>query len=129
MGTDAIPEDVRRVIAAHIDSVAQLEALLLLRSDPAREWDAGAVAERLYIAASVAMTVLAELSTRGFLTASARPSPRYRYRPEDERLARAADLLDAAYRDQLVEVTNLIHAKSPPAVQRFADAFVVRKEK
>ena len=77
MDRDAIPEAVRRLIAAHIDSVPQLEALLLLRSEPAREWNAASVAARLYVAESAAHALLVDLSERGFLSPSAPPNARY----------------------------------------------------
>jgi hypothetical protein len=44
-----IPDDVARFIIEKIDSVAQIEALLLLRDNSQQQWDVAAVAKRLYI--------------------------------------------------------------------------------
>ena len=56
-----IPEDVAQFIIEKIDSVAQLEALLLLRDSPQQQWDIAAVAKRLYIDDEQADKVLARL--------------------------------------------------------------------
>lgn len=42
MAGDLIPDDVREFVIRHIESVAQLEALLLLRANPDRAWDVAA---------------------------------------------------------------------------------------
>jgi hypothetical protein len=56
-----IPEDVAQFIIEKIDSVAQLEALLLLRDNPQQQWDVAAVAKRLYIDDEQPGKVLARL--------------------------------------------------------------------
>jgi hypothetical protein len=48
MTDELVPDDVRDFILRHIDSVAQLEALLLLRANPDEDWDAPKTAKRLY---------------------------------------------------------------------------------
>ena len=37
--SDEFPAELKQFIAQHIESLAQLEALLMLRSEPRREWD------------------------------------------------------------------------------------------
>ncbi len=59
-----IPEDVAQFIIEKIDSVAQLEGLLLLRDNPQQQWDVAAVAKRLYIDDEQAGKVLARLRAR-----------------------------------------------------------------
>ena len=43
MADDPIPADLRDFILRYIDSVAHLEALLLLRANPETAWQAAAV--------------------------------------------------------------------------------------
>ena len=50
MADELVPDDLRDFILRHIDSVAQLEALLLLRASPDEDWDVGKTAKRLYAA-------------------------------------------------------------------------------
>ena len=49
MVDDGIPAELRDFIAKSIDSVAQLEALLLLRANPETSWDVVQLARRLYV--------------------------------------------------------------------------------
>ncbi|UUZ48593.1 hypothetical protein LP420_38820 [Massilia sp. B-10] len=44
-----IPAELQRFVLLAIPSVPYLEALLMLRADPARAWDAALVAKRLYL--------------------------------------------------------------------------------
>jgi hypothetical protein len=48
MSEELMPQDVRNLIVTHIDSVAQLEALLFLHARPSERWDVASVAKRLY---------------------------------------------------------------------------------
>lgn len=49
MAEDPIPVEIKLFIPKSIDSIAQLEALLLWRGNQSEEWNAGNVAKRLYI--------------------------------------------------------------------------------
>jgi hypothetical protein len=44
-----VPEEVARFIHDHVDSVAELEALLLMRRERQAPWSAATLAERLYV--------------------------------------------------------------------------------
>jgi hypothetical protein len=52
MTNDPIPGDVKAFLLRHIDSIAQLEALLLLRANAELTWSADTLAKRLYIPSS-----------------------------------------------------------------------------
>jgi DNA-binding MarR family transcriptional regulator len=67
LADDLIPEDLRDFILRHIDSIAQLEALLLLRRNPKETWTAEASAKRLYISEADATHVLDRLCADGLL--------------------------------------------------------------
>jgi hypothetical protein len=126
--TDDVPPDVRQFILDSIDSVAQLEALLLLYRSPEQEWTADEVAHRLYIDARSAREMLAALATRGLIAAEGQSEIRYRYRPRSEDLATQVARLEAVYRERLIPVTKLIHAKPTGTIQHFADAFRLRRD-
>jgi hypothetical protein len=112
------------LIAESIDSVPELEAILLLREKSARDWTATEAGERLYVSKTVAGYVLATLAERGFFVFD---GERYRYQPASPELAAAIDEFAATYARHLVEVTQLIHAKPSPGVRGFAEAFRIRK--
>ena len=77
------PAEVEQFLQQHIESLAQLEALILLRKDPSRPWDAAELAKALYTSTEICTALLADLDRRGFLQAST-PPDRYRYQPTDE---------------------------------------------
>ena len=126
MSPPEIPEDVRRVIAESIDSIPELEAILLLREYGSRTWTADEAGERLSVSKPVAAHILAVLVTRGFLT---RDQKRYRYAPSSKELESIIDRLAEAYSHHLVAVTQLVHAKPSTSARHFADAFRLRREK
>ena len=65
MGDELIPPDVREFILRHIDSIAHLEALLLLLQQPDIKWSAASVADHLYIEPDQATEVLQHLCENG----------------------------------------------------------------
>ncbi|MPZ75087.1 MAG: hypothetical protein GEU77_01015 [Deltaproteobacteria bacterium] len=129
MNDELIPHDVRQFVLDRIDSVAHLEALLLLRSKPDEEWSCETVANRLYIDQRQTAELLARLSADGFVTATVGQSSVYRYQPASMELQQMVDRLAEIYSKHLVPITNLIHSKPKTRVQEFADAFRLRKDK
>lgn len=125
MMAELIPDDVRKFILEHIDSVADLEALLLLRKDADQHWTTEAVSERLYVDATTAANVLARLAAGGLCVRNANS---YRYEPSDHEKRLIVDRLAEIYGQYLIPVTNFIHEK-PARIQHFADAFRLRRDK
>lgn len=125
---EEIPDTIRHFITENFNSVEQLEALLLLRADPERAWDAVQLSQALYTQPEAAAMRLADLRGRGFLAAEGTPA-RYRYRPAPPELARQVDLLADVYRERRVTVITLIYSRPADPAQAFADAFRLRKEK
>jgi hypothetical protein len=122
--SDPLPADLREFLARHIDSIAQLEALLLLRAAPDEVWDAPRTARRLYVGEQEATETLAYLAAHGLL---AHEPGGYRFCPLTQELVDMASLLEEHYRRHLIPVTNLIHAK-PGRIRQFADAFKLKKD-
>ena len=125
MSDDPIPADLRDFILRYIDSVAHLEALLLLRAHPETAWEPLAVAARLYTRAEQAGEVLAQLCDERLLD---REEGLYRYRGQPSEHIAMIDRLADAHTKQLIAITNLIHGK-PRRIRQFADAFKFRKDR
>ena len=123
-----IPDDIVRFVLDKIDSVAQLEAVLLLRRDPNTVWTPGALAARLYISEGQTSELLSALSAQGLIAPNGDDPPNYRYQPRTPEFAEMLDRLAELYAKQLVAITHLIHSKQKPRVQAFADAFRLRKD-
>jgi hypothetical protein len=90
MPDDLIPAELREFLARHVDSIAQLEALLLARSSPDDAWDGPTMAERLYLAEQEATETLAHLAEYGLLV---RQGTGYRFGPQSSELMRLVDVL------------------------------------
>ena len=125
MTDEIVASDLKDFIVAHIDSIAQLEALLLLRENPGESWDAAAAARRLYIGESEGHDALARLCAEGLLTQS---EAGFRYADVAAEKAQMVDRLAKAYATHLIPVTNIIHQK-PNRIREFADAFKFRKDR
>jgi 23S rRNA C2498 (ribose-2'-O)-methylase RlmM len=122
--SDLIPAELRQFLVGNIDSIAQLEALLLLRAAPGTLWTAQEAAKRLYITEQDAAAILTQMAAQGLLT---READGFRFAPQSDDLSRMVDLLAEHYRRHLIAITNLIHAK-PRRIRQFADAFKLKKD-
>src|SRR5690242_20242689 len=120
---EPIPEALRQFLLEHVESVVQVEALLLMRRQKGRAWTALEVARLLYVNEGRAEDLLARLHTHGLL---ARESDIYTYSPATPSLAAMIDLLAETYARALIPVTNFIHDNSA-GLRLFADAFRLRK--
>lgn len=125
MADELIPGDLRDFILRYIDSVAHVEALLLLRANPDQGWDAKQTAARLYIREAEAADVLARLCGDGLVRGD---DGLYRYECQTPEQQSMVDRLAAAYSKHLIPVTAIIHAK-PRRIREFADAFKFRKDR
>jgi hypothetical protein len=123
MADDPIPGDVRDFILRHIDSIAQLEALLLLRASGDQSWDVTRIAARLYAGKDEIRDVLVQLCADGLLSCKDDVFQFARFPESEAMVARLADI----YRKHLIPVTNLIHTK-PRRIREFANAFKFRKD-
>jgi hypothetical protein len=123
----AISQQVLQFVAEQIDTVPQLECLLLLYQHRSRIWIAEEVAARIYISPQVAREILETLHRRGFIAAEGDP-PCYRFDPggaADELIEQVA----GEYQRHLVPLATFIHSKAPASVREFARAFDLKKER
>lgn len=121
---DAISADVREFLIECIDSVAQLEALLLLRGTPQQSWDVPSVAGRLFISNEEAGQILSSLVACELVTTD---GTIFRYESSDRERQDLIERVSQSYSRFLIPVTKLIHDKSG-RIRKFADAFKFRKE-
>lgn len=127
MTAEGVSERVLRFIAQKIETVPQLEALLLLWDDPTRAWTADEIAVRIYVLRDTAVAVLESLR-RHQLAASEGEPPRYRYDGAWDTKGDLMPEIATAYRRHLVQLATFIHSGASPAVREFARAFDLKKE-
>lgn len=126
MADELIPQDVRDFIQRHIDSIAQLEALMLLFKQPGERWTRSKVATHLYISDEQASVALEQLCADALVV-----SVDDLYGLNDDRDAGQRTLVERLavhYSRHLIPVTNLVHGK-PSAARAFAAAFKLRKDR
>lgn len=122
--------DIEHFIATNIKSVAELEAVLLLRDTAERYWTAADVGQALYSSPEVTASQLAELSKRGLLALSHNGEVDvYRYLPARPEIDQHMTTLAKLYKQRPVSVITAIYAEPTDTVRTFADAFRLRKDK
>ena len=124
---NGLPEDVHRFLHQNIDSVEQLEVLLLLWRTPERGWTSDDVATAVYSHPSSVVRRLAMLLGQGLLRE--REPGCYQYAPRTADLHDTVTRLDHVYRERRVAVITLIASKPIENVRAFSDAFRIRRKK
>jgi hypothetical protein len=125
MSENPVPEPVREFLLEHIDSVAQLEALLLLRQSAPQSWDPSQLAKRLYIDETEARTVLSGLVAGNLVVTD---GATFQFCPESDEHKSLIDAVTDSYAHYLVPVTTIIHEKAA-GIRKFANAFKFRKDR
>ena len=128
MNPQGLSPEVTAFIADYIESVVQLEVLLLLQASPAREHAAADLGKQLAVDPAWADAQLSNLADRGLLSRTAPPSPQYRYNPKSQELDHAVQGLARAYADRRVSVISAIFSKPSEQLRSFADAFKIRRD-
>jgi hypothetical protein len=103
-----VPDEVRDFILKHIASVAQIEALLLIWSNPEERWGLPEIAARIYTNEAEMAKALEELSTNGFVVCT-NGAFRLNASVENVKMIRK---LQEVYARYLIPVTDIIHSKS-----------------
>ena len=129
MTSPEIPARVLQVLAEQIDTVPQLEALLLLWENPQQLWSEEELAGRIYVGRQAAATILQALQRQQLATAEPAPAVRYRYNPQWDPGGELMAEVAAAYRSHLVPLATFIHSRASTAVREFARAFDLKKDR
>jgi hypothetical protein len=109
---DRIPPRVRRFVAEHIQSVTQLELLLLLHGDPAMERTAEEWGREMRRPAVWTAAQLERFVAAGLVVSSGGNVRRYAFHPHDA-VPRSVDEVAETYRRQPTSMTALIFSPQP----------------
>ena len=123
-----IPEHVVAFLREYIDSVDQVEILLLLKSKSGSDCTAEDISRALSTPATSVASRLAHFHAVGLVDMKPGPVPQYQYRPKSADLEQAVLDLEQAYAKYRVRMINLIYSKPIDKIRTFADAFKFRKE-
>jgi hypothetical protein len=125
--SDEFPLELKQFVAQHIESLAQLETMLLLHRDAERAWTCEELARELYLSADMCQAIVLDLERRR-LAARDAEGIRFRYARADAHIDRLVAQLAEVYRDRRVAVITEIYSRPQNKVQTFADAFRIRPE-
>ena len=128
MAETGISAQVRNFLAAHVESVLELEVLLLLRERPDRSWTAAELAQDLKIDVTWAGAQLAKLAGDKILQPDSANIGQYRYAPASPEMDAVIGEVANAYASHRVTIIGLIFSKPTSTLKTFADAFRIRKE-
>jgi hypothetical protein len=125
--SDEFSNDLKQFVAQHVESLAQLETMLLLHRDAQRQWTCVELARELYLSPDVCQTIVLDLERRR-LAVRDETGERFRYAAVDAHVDRLVAQLADVYRDRRVAVITEIYSRPLNKVQTFADAFRLRQE-
>jgi hypothetical protein len=128
MSEKVFSEELEKFIAAEINSLEQLEILLLLSGNPHKWWSAKSVYEVVKSSIQSVQDRLEEMVARGILRKETDNEVRFQFGPRDEAVWRITTELRDAYKERSVKVVQAIYSKPPDPVQEFARAFRLRKD-
>jgi transcription initiation factor IIE alpha subunit len=123
--TEPIPADIRQFVLRFVESIAEMEALVILSKSPDTQWTVDELATRLYIPRDEAERVLARLGQHGIAKFV---DSRWRFARLHEDDAATVERLTLMYSTHLIAITNLIHSRRGSRIQEFADAFRLRSK-
>jgi DNA-binding FadR family transcriptional regulator len=122
---NTLPSELRVFLHTCIESIAQVELLLLMRGSE-RMRTARDIASELGVTVAAARRDVEILAARGLLEVRVGEEIAYRYRPKSDDLARYCDLLAQYYITSRQTVLGFVAAESRLSIKRFADAFKLR---
>jgi len=123
-----IPSHVLRFLEENIDTVPQLETILMMSEAPDRSWLIADVASWNYISEQRATDTLNALQRRGLVSSQGSP-PRFRFNLGTDATRAAVADLARCYQRNLSRITTLIHSKPSAPITEFARAFDLKKDR
>ena len=127
MSSGEITTDIERFIHDNINSVEQLDVLLLLFSPPQKEWSAVEVSQKLYRQPDSVAMRLEDLRDRGVLSVRQEAQLLYQYAPNGRQDAIMRGL-ERAYTVRKDAVIGLIFTRPSDTLRVFSDAFRIRRD-
>jgi hypothetical protein len=123
-----IPAHVLRFVLENINTVPELETLLMMNGAQDRRWVISDVASHNYITEQRAEETLGALRRRGLVSVDDSLA-RFRFSPATDEIRKVVADLALCYRANLSRIATLIHSKPSASVTEFARAFDLKKDR
>lgn len=124
-----LPEDIRQFLGEYVESVLQLELLLLLRAGRARAYSADDLARELRIDRIWAAEQAELLCATGLVECERGPLQQFRFQPRTAALEEVVARTAEYYATRRLAIITHLYSGSSPQVKRLADAFKLRRDK
>jgi hypothetical protein len=125
---DDLPPDVRHFLGRCVETVEQLEIILLLQRHAERSWDAAEAGEALGLDHRDVAHHLEALGGRDLLDVRLGDHVRYRFSPGSSGAAAAARRVADAYRVNRGAVLAFVTARRHRSLKDFSDAFKLTED-
>ncbi len=126
---DQLPAEVHLLLRTHIQTMLQLELLLLLHRDPSRWWTAEAANREHPSTVDATKQYLHALCQSRLLECGDEPEPLFRFAPARAQDAATVGVLASLFRTHYYSVVDAIYAPRRRDIHAFADAFKLNKKK
>jgi predicted transcriptional regulator len=120
-----LEEEIRDFVDRYIDSVEQLEILILLKESAPQQWSAQEINEKLQSHFSSVQTRLRGLCKLNLINCNAE---NYSYPGSDKSQEPKIEKLILAYKQKRIRVIEMIFSKPKDKLRDFADAFKIKKD-
>jgi hypothetical protein len=125
----SLSQDVRRFLGDYIRCSEDLDVLMLVRSDPKREWSAFEVSDRLRLEPFAASNRLVSLHLAGLLAQRPGTGRMYNFRYHAPRhLDRLAEELALIYSRYRAEICEYIDHHQRGQMEALASAFILKRD-
>lgn len=118
-----LPADVHRFLSEYVQSIAQLELLLLFHRDPEKAWNVEESAKELYTSVTMTGQLLESLRAIGLISVTGDSQLLYRYAPKSAELQKLVDDIAQLYTERRMTIINTIYSGPLQKLHNFADAF------
>jgi hypothetical protein len=127
---DILSPEVRALVRRHVPAPLHLEVLVALARDPERRWNARDVGGQKYPDADAVARALEDLRGDGLARREGpQDAPVYALADVDAATRRTLALLVSSYDRVPVQLVRAVYERPPEAVQSFADAFRLQKDR
>ncbi len=131
---EPLSDAVQELVRERIHSIEELEALILLRSEPSRHWSDRAVSDALKISPALTRSALYALVQKGLCSSLSAQEGPTKFAPQTLALERKVAELAAAYGAHRIEVLVFISQSAISRVRNgalriFAQAFCISSQK
>lgn len=123
-----VPEEIYQFALRYLDSVEQLEILLLLFRNAEKDWSIDDVSREIRTSKTSTENRLGSLLLSGLVASRGEgESLTYRYMPASAELHHAVTAIEQEYKIRRIRIIDAIYAPPAEKMMNFVDAFKIRK--